>query len=709
MAWLNNTAVKCEVTVNGGNYTNEFVSGQLSDSSVVSSGFMLTSGSLRFADLPGQSRLEDYNDTKFGRGGIVTINVQTAGSAMRAHPRGHLRVLKAVYNAETRTLDMEVGCLLTLHSLTDDISGISHLTSFSLPDEAGFRDLGAALASEARFAWQNNTGAIVTREFFSGDGLGSSKAAAEWVSVRNHTAVAVQPLGSGSPVPDKIKCTYTWQTTTTGSGGGGTGGGNTGGGGDDVDETVSTYWLEHPAQLKKTQKICSTDLSGVRTCRTIEVNDGKRSFSVTKTNRSRRVYGGTGSSLSSEISITEGPAVEVAGGYFGELYAYKLARANYNSSGVPLDGLNRITQEKKEKTYTYGSGGELLKTIEYTYRNYISVMTPNDWRSGSFEDGAFLPELPATQGSRGFLTDIPDNKMFLSQQITTEWDYYDDRTVEKKITLQSSAACNGVGIYPSQGSRSLQNIDATNNGVQTSQTRTSRGGLVNPDQPPRNPGTVATSTKSEVYVDESAKYTATPAGSIVLNTSVPYTNPSDREAAARSRAATYTRNLRRFLEGDAAGIRVAETMREELFNYYPGMPFSYYDPTLGKLVKLRMNATGWALSPSAAIVSTDGIFIGTSNGVVTLPSNVDAVTANAAFEDVVFKREEREKAEDALNTADAACDSELELLAAIEQEQAGRLLPDTPTQTFGVLIVQEPFVVTTGAPAPTQTFHVTVV
>lgn len=706
MAWLNNTTVRCQVAINGDDYSNEFVNGQLTDSSAVSSGFVLTSGTLSFIDLPGQDRLENYDDTKFARGGVVTVNVETAGSTMRLHPRGHLRILKAVYDAETRSLTMEVGCLLTLHAISDDITSIKHLTTFDLPAEAGFQDLGAALASESKFAWQKNDGTIETRDFFVGDGLGSFKAPASWVSVRNHTALAVQPLNSGSPVPDQIRCTYTWAEQGPDSGGGD----NTESGKpEDIDETVSVYWLEHPAQLKKTQRICTTDLNGVTTCRTVEVNDGKRSFSVTKTNRSRRIYAGIGSSLSTELSITEGPAVEVAGGYFGERYAYELARNDNNPTGIPLRGLNTIIQEKREKNYVYGSGGEVVKTIEYAYKNYISVMTTKDWRSGTYDTGSvYDPNNPPSQSSRGFLTEIPEDKLFLSQKITTEYEYYDDRTIERKVTLESSARCNGVGVYPPQGDRVLQNIDATNNGVETSSTRTSRGGLLNPDQPPRNPGDAPISTKSEVYVNESSKYAPTSAGSIVLNTSVPYTILTDTERSARTRAANFTQTLRKFIEGDASGIRVAETMRNEIFNYYPGMPFSYYDPTLQKLLKLRMNATGWALSTNAAIVSTDGIFIGISNGSVSLPSNVDAVTANNAFKDVVFKREEREEAEQELAAADQACDSSLELLAAIEAEQAERLLPDAPDQIFEALVIQDPFVVTTGAPTPTQTFAVTV-
>lgn len=704
MAWLNNTTVSCVVSINGEDYTSEFTGGTISDSSAVSGGFVTSSGSLNFTDLPGSSRLEDYDDTKFGRGGIVLIELKSAGQPMQRHPRGHLRVFKATYDPEGRSLSVEVGCLLSLHQVTNDITDIKDLTSFTLPEEAGMQDLGAALASESLIAWQNNQGVITTRRFFGSDGLGSSKSPAAWVSVRNYTALGVQPLSSSTPVPDQIKCTYTWAVRGQDTGGSDPITGTP----EDIDETVSTYWLEHPAQLKKTQKICTTDLNGVRTCRTVSINDGKKSFSVNKTQRSRRIYGGTGASLSSEISITEGPAVEIAGGYYGELYAYKLARANYDPGGVPLEGLNTVTQEKREKTYVYGSGGEVTSTIEYTYKNYISAMTQNDWRSGTFDQGSeYDPENPPSQGTRGFLTNIPSDKMYLSQQVTTTWEYFDDRTIERKATLQSSAQCNGVGIFPPTGERILQNIDATNNGVETSSTRTSRGGLLNPDQPPRNPGDTPISTKSEVYVNESYKYLPTSAGSLVLNTAVPYTNMDDTENDARNRAADFTRTLRGLLEGDAAGIRVAESMREEIYSYYPGMPFSYYDPTLEKLVKLRMNATGWALASDQAIFSTDGVFIGVSNGTVTMPSNTDAVTANSAFEQVEQAKEDVQQAEEALEAVDQACDSDLELLAAIEAEQGDRLLPDDPDQIFETKVITR-FEVTLGAPDPDEIFQVTV-
>ena len=235
------------------------------------------------------------------------------------------------------------------------------------------------------------------------------------------------------------------------------------------------------------------------------------------------------------------------------------------------------------------------------------------------------------------------------------------------------------------------------------------GGLLNPDQPPRNPGGVTYSSKSAVYEDESSKYEATNEGSVTLSTTMPYSVPDLPETRQRELAANFARVVRRQLEGDAAGIRVAETMRPEIFDYVPGMPFSFYDRIEGKLVKLRMNATGWAVAPGQAIFSTEGCFIGISNGTVDIPDNVDAPTQNLCLVDVMEKREEIQEKQEELDQATADCGGVAQLLQDIADEQQRRLEPDTPSQTFDVLVVQVPeFVVTTGAPLSDQVFDVTV-
>ena len=712
MAWLNNTAATLTIEIDGEDYSNELVSGQFTDGTIAGTGCIMTSGSLQLSELPGQRRLEDYRKTKFGRGKIVLLEVTLGEQDPIRHPRGYLYIVDSVYDMETRSVDITVGCQLFMHNLTDDIEALRDYTIDELPETATFADLSAAVAAEGLFLWQDRFGDIKKDRYFSEDGWGSNKEPEKWVSVRDYTALSVAPLSTGNAVPDKIEVTYTWTEDQDDAPPLGDDGKP-----EEQDSTVSSYYLEHPANLKREQKVCTTDAQGKRRCRTTTVNAAKRTFAVTKTSSGLRKYGAQGGSLSSEISITVGPAVEVNGSYYAERYAYELARAN-GGAEPSLKGLENIVQEKKEKTYTYGSGGEVVKTVEDTFKATIGAMTATDWRAGNAETGIIYdPEEPPTNASRGFLTNPPTSAMYLQTRITTEWEYKDDRTVETRTTIKSSAQCNGVGIYPKTGGRTIQNIDATFNGIESSEKRTSMGGLLNPNQPPRNPGTSSKVTKSATYTNESAKYYATDAGSIVLRGSAPFNNPLDSEVQSRERAAFYARTLRDIIEGDAAGIRVAETMRPEvLLEYMPGMAFSFYDTQLKEVIKLRMNATGWAFSPNQCIFSTDGVFIGVSNGTVEIPDNVDAPKLGAVFKRA---RKDKEDADEAVVIAEEAAEAAQEANEVVDEiEETVSALsiaianlrgdpPATPDQIFDVE-APNAFMVTTSALPADGDFEVSV-
>ena len=621
MAWLINTTATPVITIGGEDYSNNLLNCTLSDASVLGTGMITTQGRLQLGELPGEDKLLDYGKTKLQRGTVVTIDLVIDG-VTRRHPRGHLLIVDSSYNQETRTSDVNLACLLTFYGITDNIENLRSLTDFTLPEDAKYTDLSNALQTERAFLWQNNQGQIEKRNFFGTDGLGSNKAAAAWVSVRDHTAIASAPLGVGAVVPDTVEITYTWLedgSTPDEPGEDESGTKYT----QDISE--SYYWLEHPANLKQNQTVCTTDATGTKTCETREIWDGKRTFSVTKNTTDRTYYGGPGGSTSQQTSVTVGPAVEIQGSYYAELYSYEVARNNGSPSGVPLRGLDAITQSYQEKVYEYGAGGEVSRTIDRTYRNILAAMTQSDWRAsttGSYE--AYDPESTTIGGlQRGFLTAPPTNSFYLAQQVTTTWQYFDDRTVEETRTLTSSAGCNNTGIYPKDGDRVLQTLDATENGTETVERRTSLSGTVNPSQPDRiGTGQASKVTKSKTVTNVSQRYPITAAGSVKQETQVPFTIDANDENAAREVAINYANYYRDLLEGDSTGIRVAEAMRPEIFGYYPGMPFTFYDRTTEKVVKLRMNATTWGITASDSLFSTDGLFIGVSNGTVNIGSNV---------------------------------------------------------------------------------------
>lgn len=621
MSWLINTTAATTLTIGGTNYSANLLNCTLSDSSILGSGYITTQGRMQLGELPGQTALLDYGKQKFQRGTVVTIDL-TIDGVTRRHPRGYLLILDSSYDQASRTTTINLGCTLTLYGITDNIEALKAYTAYTLPEGATYSDLSNALQVERSFLWQNGQGQIAKRQFFGADGLGSNKEAAAWVSVRDHTAIDSSPLGVGAVVPDTVLITYTWLEDGEGE--------------PPLDEddsgtkyeeniSESFYYLEHPANLKQTQTVCTTDATGQRNCTTRDVFDGKRTFSVTKNATDRTYYGGPGGSTSQQISVTIGPAVELNGSYYAELYSYELARNNGNPSGVELRGLNSVTQQTQEKVYTYGPGGEVVQTVDRTYRNVLSAMTQSDWRASStaaYESSD--PEAPTTGGvQRGFLTSPPTGTFYLAQQVTTTWQYFDDRTVEETRTLTSSADCNNVGIYPKDGERVLLSLDATENGVEEFERRTSISGLVNPSQPARvGNGDPSKVTKSATITNISQRYPITGAGSVTQELQVPFQVDSATENEAREAAANYAVYYRDLLEGDSAGIRIAEAMRPEIFNYYPGMPFTFYDRTAGKLIKLRMNATAWGITAQDALVTTDGLFIGESNGSVNIGSNI---------------------------------------------------------------------------------------
>ena len=156
--WLNNLSAKVFVTIkdadgNDVDYSNQLIQGQITDSSVAASGAVFTGGTLIFRDLPGQSELEDYAKNRFGRGRIVLIDVEIAGTRRR-HPRGFMRIIDSSYNMETREMSLDVGCILTLHNLTNEITNrVSGFASFNLPEDAGFTELIAGIQGKGNFLW----------------------------------------------------------------------------------------------------------------------------------------------------------------------------------------------------------------------------------------------------------------------------------------------------------------------------------------------------------------------------------------------------------------------------------------------------------------------------------------------------------------------------------------------------------------------------
>lgn len=137
---------------------------------------------------------------------------------------------------------------------------------------------------------------------------------------------------------------------------------------------------------------------------------------------------------------------------------------------------------------------------------------------------------------------------------------------------------------------------------------------------PTKEGTQTILIRSNAY-DE----TLDGAGPFVQQESMPiplYLN----EADVASTVDEYSRYLKRFMLGDFYGTSIQEGVRKEVYEgWTPHMPFRYVDPFNNKISAMRMDATSWTVDNTGAVFSTNGIWIGDSNGTLNISPNVQGI------------------------------------------------------------------------------------
>jgi hypothetical protein len=253
----------------------------------------------------------------------------------------------------------------------------------------------------------------------------------------------------------------------------------------------------------------------------------------------------------------------------------------------------------------YGPANELVRTITDTYATQLSAAQPVDWRSG-VKNG--VPQ--------NFKRLSPEG-MYRTSRVDTTYYKSGSSNVQRDDTYQSIAVARGTGLSG--------NIDALS-GIKTSQIRRSTTSATVEIAPDRvNSATTSTTEKSTNMVLFSGRYTSAPSetGPYIAQEQIPVPLLFANQSEIDSTVAAYSNYLERFIKGDSFGLQIAEGLRSDVStNWRPGMPFRYYDPSKGKVLAMRMDATAWGVGTEESAFVTNGIWLGTSNGSVTLPSNL---------------------------------------------------------------------------------------
>jgi hypothetical protein len=267
--------------------------------------------------------------------------------------------------------------------------------------------------------------------------------------------------------------------------------------------------------------------------------------------------------------------------------------------------MDEILLAYSEQINYYGPANELVRVVTDNYETTLAAAQPFDWRSG------------VVDGIPQNFTTMSTSTMYRSSRVVTEYTYSQNGNVQETTTF-SSTADSSTGI-------SRGDLDALS-GIVTKQRRTSTTISVNPVVPDMvNSVTTNTTQKTVILPLFTDTYVTPPtaAGPYVKKEQVPIPVLFTTQSAIDAAVNVYSDYAIRFTKGDAFGMTIGEALRPEIVtNWRPGMPFRYYDKTKGKTLALRMDACAWGATPDEVAVVTNGIWLGTSNGTITINSNL---------------------------------------------------------------------------------------
>lgn len=631
MPYLVNKTRVSSLTINGTDYTANLSNWSCSDTSAYKNGLIQTTGAMVLQTLTGTS-LEDYDRNLFRRGQPIVLDVTFPDGTTSRHPRGLLYVVSVSYSPESETIEVEMACRIALASLTDQTSTLASLPSITLDParKNDYQNIAMALAAEGKAAYQDNTGNLVVVNFFGTDDTDGIEEGS-WVSVLGETTLSAAPLAGGSALPDGIKLSYQVPVATIV---------------DEEDqanqesenktqitETDSYYFLTYPATIytrsgdgelpgsvtdgstpTATDSGCGNTPeqpgdNGAGSCNNNYVlSQDPVTVPAYKRQEARTEYKGPGGQVSSRYSEVRGPAIEANQQYYADKFAYcryTWATACQPNGGCPLDGLNEILLGYTEQTNRYGSSGELIETVTDTYIPTLAGAQPFDWRAG------------VVNGAPQNFTTLSTSTMFRSQRRLEEFSKEGNTNVTK-TTVWTSSTARQSGIKSG-------NIDALSGQktVEIRKSTTITGNAVLPD----TVNTVETSTEDRETIVQlfGTSYVTPPpeAGPYYLEDSVPvpvlYDNTSQIEAFVNK----YSKSLSSFVKGDTFGLQIAETLRKEISDsWVPGCAFRYCDTYKNKISAMRMDATTWNVDSNECVLVTSGLWLGFSDGTLSLGSNV---------------------------------------------------------------------------------------
>ena len=654
MAYLIQNTVPHSIQIKGVDVTPRLTSFDVSDESAFKNGLVSTTGSLVLSTVWDQSPYTSYSSGEFKRGDVVTIDVRFQDGTTGRHPRGYLYVLASSYSPESESTELEVGCILALRRLIDEVDDLLQYAPMPLdPVSETFEGLNAALASNSKYLYQDNQGNLLVENVMGSDP--NTIAAGLFTTVRGVTSLAVSPLSAAEPVPDKVVVSYQVPAAFEE---------------EDaplvqVDSSESYYFLSYPGltfQRKEVLTIeCTGGIDGIvgggggssgntednqdTACGeappkppdkppgsssgggyTIYFSNCSECFTTSQTTvylpaKQKQIrtatYDGPAGQIRTDVTETYAPLLEANNQYFSDKFDFcrRVYGSNCNPNGsCPYYGIDGSDGEallgRIVTTYFYGEANEVVRTVQDTFQTELSSAQSSDWRTGD--------------GREDFDNDFASKHsvLYRSRRVVTESESSNSKNIKsQKITTFTSVTSRGTGLYMSPGTRN--NIDALD-GIETFVINRSTTNAPIDNAPER---INAESAETEEAFTTVIVSNETGLGEYVLEESVPAPLLFDTAEQCDRVADAFALTLSKFILGDAHGLSIGESVRKDIATaWFPTAPFRYYDDKHDTLLAMRMDATSWSLEPDSSAMVTSAIWRSDMDGTVTIPDNV---TGNA--------------------------------------------------------------------------------
>ena len=654
MSYLINSTRPALLIINNVDYTQHLLNFQVSDSSSFRNGVVTTTGQIRLGSLgrkvgTGGLTFEDYQRDDFRRGTSIVFSITYPSGTTAVHPRGRLRVITSSYSPEEETLTIEVGCDLVMAKLLDNEELILPYEEIPLDETTKtFEGVASSLATATKLLYQDSAGDLQTARYFGADSYGIYEAG-KFVSVRGATALAVTPLAATAAIPDSIDLTYQYPVDSKAVDGQGR---------VDTTETQSYYYIKYPgttfSRINNGTKLVTVSVNynsrttnnfnnsnsssgNSRGCgNTVRPprNSGGSSSSsgalvvpvactdqfetvrspmyvpARRTETRKTYYSGPAAQTSLETQEVYGPAIELNSQYFTDKHAYcgSVYASSCNPSPCDLFGTETVLLGKQETRYIFGNANEVTKTVTTTWRPVLAAAQPDDWRSGN--DRGIPQNFNYDFGTGSGL------RLYKHQEVIQDF-YKEDNANVQLTTTYTSASSRGGGVGG--------NLDARA-GIKTQQIRRSTSTVTSellPDSVNASTTDVASdNTIIEMY-GQVGGYIGNDAGPYILKEDTPVPLLYNDGNAVKEAVNRYGDYLARFIEGDARGLQIAESLRESIgTNWAPNMPFRYYDPNADKLMAFRADACSWGADVNGCIVVMNGIWVADVAGSVDLGNNL---------------------------------------------------------------------------------------